>query len=175
MNSEQDAFNLRVAASCDAAALAQVHLDSALAGFAHIFPSESPKPRIADLEREWTALIESELMTVVVAEIEGVVVGGVAFGEDDELAPSGFGLLARLYVAPEHAGAGVGGLLHDCAINEMRDGGWSHMWLWVLAGNARGRTMYEQRGWRPDPRRRTNRLDSEILEMGYVLDLARPE
>lgn len=175
MDSEGAAIEVRGAVHGDAAALAQVHRDSALAGFSHIFPPESPKPQLAELEREWSALIHSEHLTVLVAEAAGVVVGGVAFGEDDELAPPGYGLLARLYVAPEHAGEGVGGLLHDRAIHEMRSAGWPHMWLWVLEGNTRGRAMYEQRGWRPDPRRRTNRLDSEILEMGYVLDLARPE
>ena len=175
MNSEESAIQVRVAISQDAAPLARVHLASALNGFAHIFPAKSPKPQLTDLEREWALLIESELMTVFVAETEGSVVGGVAFGEDEHSAPPGYGLLARLYVAPEHAGEGVGGRLHDRAVEQMRRDGWSRVWLWVLEGNAHGRAMYERRGWRPDPQRRTNRVDREILEMGYVLELAQPE
>ena len=175
MSSEESAIQVRIAAARDAAALATVHLASALAGFANIFPPASPKPQLVDLEREWAALIASDLMRVVVAQVEGSVVGGVAFGEDKDLAPPGYGLLARLYVAPEHAGTGVGSRLHDRAVSELRAAGWSRVWLWVLEGNTRGRAMYERRGWRPDPRRRTNRLDRGIMEMGYVLQLAPDE
>ncbi|MDJ0497099.1 MAG: GNAT family N-acetyltransferase [Acidimicrobiia bacterium] len=173
MNSEESATRVRVAVAGDATALARVHLASALAGFAHIFPPESPKPQLADLEREWGTLIDSELMSVLVAEIEGTVVAGVAFGEDQELAPPGYGLLSRLYVQPAYAGSGIGSRLHDRAVKKMRRDGWSRVWLWVLEGNTHGRAMYERRGWKPDPRRRTNRIDRGILEMGYVLDLAQ--
>ena len=171
MNSPADAIQFRVAVVGDATALARVHLASALAGFAHIFPPESPKPQLDDLEREWATLIDSELMSVLVAQIEGAVVGGVAFGQDATLAPAGYGLLSRLYVMPAYAGSGIGSRLHDRAVDEMRRDGWLRAWLWVLEGNTHGRAMYERRGWKPDPRRRTNRIDRGILEMGYVLDL----
>ncbi len=120
---------------------------------------------------EWGALVESAAHDVLVAEVRGELVAGVVFGADDALAPPGHGLLAKLYVRPDFFGRGIGGVLYENAIDQMRREGWAKLWLWVLEGNVVARRMYERRGWLPQEERRTDWPGSGIYEIGYSLDL----
>jgi GNAT superfamily N-acetyltransferase len=159
---------LRAGEYADARASAEVQLESALAGFAHIFPESVAKPTQRDLEAQWTQLLADPNKSVVVAEAEGRVVGVVSFGTDSDLAPAGYGQLGKLYVRPSHAGLGIGSSLHDVAITELRAAGHSAAWLWVLEGNLRARRMYERRGWVGHTnQRRTDWPGSGVFEMAY--------
>lgn len=166
--SDEAEVRLRTGEFTDAQVAAEVQLESALAGFAHIFPESVAKPTQRDLELEWTQLLRDPSKSVVVAEAGGQVVGVVSFGTDSELAPAGYGHLGKLYVRPTHAGHGIGGNLHDLAIAELRVAGHSAAWLWVLEGNLRARTMYERRGWVGHvDTRRTDWPGSGVFEVGY--------
>ena len=164
-------IRLRPGTPSDARALGEVQLESALAGFAHIFPDSVAKPKLEDLAAEWAEALADPNKTVVVAEVEGTVVGAVSFGTD-ELAPEGYGRLGKLYVRPEYSGRGIGGDLHDVAITRLRRAGHSAVWLWVLEGNTRAREIYERRGWIAHAEeRRTEWPGSGVFEVGYSLDL----
>ena len=164
---------LRAGESADAPASAEVQLESALAGFAHIFPESVAKPTRHDLESEWAQLLTNPRKSVIVAESAGRVVGVVSFGTDPDLAPAGYGQLGKLYVRPTHAGRGIGSILHDAAVAELRAAGHTAAWLWVLEGNLRARTMYERRGWvGHKSQRRTDWPGSGVFEIGYSRVLA---
>ena len=175
MSSSGVDIRIRVAAPSDVPQLVAVQLESALAAFAHIFPASVPKPRRADLEVEWQALVTGSAHRVLVAEISGVAVAAAVFGADAELAPPGHGLLAKLYVLPDYFGKGIGSALYDAAIEQMRQDGWQKLWLWVLEGNLVARRMYERRGWAAQEQRRTEWPGSGVYEMGYSLELTGAE
>ena len=165
-------YRLRAGSAADAPVAAAVQLESALAGFAHIFPDSVAEPTLEDLVAEWSELLHDPRKSVVVAEVGSVVVGAVAFGTDSALAPEGYGHLGKLYVQPGYAGQGIGSALYELAVARLRAAGHHAVWLWVLEGNTRARVMYERRGWvaRRDERR-TDWPGSGVFEMGYVLDL----
>lgn len=161
----------RVATVADVGDLASVQLASALAGFAHIFPDSVAKPTQPALEKEWMALLDAPATTVLAAVRNESIVAGVVFGYFPALAPEGWGHLAKLYVMPEQSGLGIGGQLHDIAVDRLRTDGYESLWLWVLEGNTRARGMYERRGWVAQEARRTDFPGSGIFEMGYALEV----
>ena len=171
MTGRDAAIEIRTAGPADIPHVADVQLVSALEAFAHIFPESVSKPLPHDLEAEWAALVDDPASTVLLAEVSGRVVAGIAFGDVPALAPEGYGLLAKLYVRPEYAGRGIGTLLYDTAVSQMREAGWKRLWLWVLEGNAGARGMYNRRGWIAQSERRTDWPGSGVFEMGYALDL----
>jgi ribosomal protein S18 acetylase RimI-like enzyme len=161
---------IRQATAVDIPDLAGVQLAAALAGFAHIFPDSLPKPTQASLEAEWTASVDAPGRNVLAAVRDGRIVAGVVFGDFPELAPAGWGHLAKLYVLPDCAGQGIGGELHDIAVARLCAAGYTKLWMWVLEANTRARGMYERRGWLARETRRTDFPGSGIYEIGYALE-----
>lgn len=74
----------------------------------------------------------------IVAEVEGRVAGFIMVVEDE---------VEQVYVARDHRGTGVAGVLLDEAERLVRDGGYTSAWLAVVAENARARRFYERCGW----------------------------
>jgi GNAT superfamily N-acetyltransferase len=56
--------------------------------------------------------------------------------------------LSRMFVAPEHWGRGIGSLLLDQAVEEMRRRGYERAQLFTPTGNRRARRFYERHDWR---------------------------
>ncbi len=168
---KEAAVQIGAAASAHVADLAHVQLEAALTGFAHIFPASVPKPRLSDLEVEWARLVADPAKTVLAATVDGEVIAGVVFGDFPDLAPPGWGHLAKLYVLPSHAGRGIGSTLHDAAVTQLAARGYDMLWLWVLEGNLAARRMYERRGWIAREERRTDWPGSGVSEMGYALEV----
>ena len=161
---------IRVATAADTPDLANVQLRSALAGFAHIFPESIPKPTQRSLEPEWAALVDG-VMSVLLAEADGGVLGVVAYGPDPLPRRGTDSVLLKLYVVPEQFGNGIGTQLYDRAIKELTRSGFTKVRLWVLERNLTARRMYERRGWRLQPWSHSDWPGSGILEIGYSLDL----
>jgi GNAT superfamily N-acetyltransferase len=82
----------------------------------------------------------------------------IAF-EDDEavgVVSVGHGVVQTLYVMPEFWSRGIGSVLHDHALDRLREVNVQEARLWTLTDNHRARAVYEKRGWsphRPDARR----------------------
>ena len=117
---------LRRADLVDAEAVAAVHLASRRA---------APMPPSVHADAEALPWLTARLAEdeVWVAEAEGAVVGYL------RLTPT---WLDDLYVAPTHAGQGVGSMLLDLA-KAVRPGGFS---LWVFETNAPARAFYRRHG-----------------------------
>jgi GNAT superfamily N-acetyltransferase len=136
-----------------------IQKESAVAGFANVFPQELyPFPE-DDIRETLRAQLEDTTTVVLL---------------DDDLrgfALVGGGWLHRLYVLPSAWGAGVGAALHDDALVALRDEGAATASLWCLAGNDRARTFYELRAWQLNGDERTVPFPPYPLDVGYSLAL----
>lgn len=127
---ESTAFTLRRATSADAAAVADVYLESFHATY------DFPLAHADDEVRDWVAehLVPS-LETWVAEDEGGRVVAMMALDDDGEL--------DQLYVGPRHQGRGIGTALLALA-KQRRPGG---LRLYTFQVNARARRFYEQHGF----------------------------
>ena len=73
-----------------------------------------------------------------VAVIGDAIAGFVTVADDE---------VEQVYVAHDHRGSGVAGVLLSEAERQVRDNGHDAAWLAVVAGNARARRFYERSGW----------------------------
>jgi GNAT superfamily N-acetyltransferase len=78
--------------------------------------------------------------------------------------------LNGLYVVPEQWGTGVAVMLHDRALELVRQLGAVRCHLWVLEENARARRFDERRGWRQNGETRVVPFPPNPLDVGYTLD-----
>ena len=139
----------------DAAAVADLHLRSAAAGFAHIFPPDGPSLTLAETVEEWTARLGANRPAgwqAWAAEVDGALVGVLTAGPDP-LEP-GAGQLSRLYVDPGFWGHGVGRRLFEVALDRLCARGMEWATLWCIEANQRARAWYERMGWQPTGQRK---------------------
>ncbi len=80
---------------------------------------------------------------IIVAKDGGRVIGFAGFGQRDEAPESGE--LFALYVLSEYYGTGVGQLLMQTVIGQLRD--FPQIRLWVLKGNGRAIRFYQKCGF----------------------------
>ena len=119
---------LRPATPEDAEALAAVHLAARTAAVPAMPPSVHPDSDVLPWVTGWLAAND-----VWVAEIDGAPVGYASMTA---------AWLDGLFVAPEHAGRGIGGLLLDL-VKSLRPAGFA---LWVFESNVPARRFYERHG-----------------------------
>jgi len=150
---------VRPASREDAAAIADVHVLTWRAAYAHIFGAE----RVAEIGDGRRAQWDERLADpppdrhVFVSEEGGHVTGFVSVGDSRD--EPGKGELYAIYVLPEAWGSGAGAALMTSALEALR--GYSSATLWVLEDNPRARRFYEREGWILDGGRR----DEELLGM----------
>ena len=140
--------SIRQARVDDCAALATLHLRTALFAYTSIFPSDAARPNLVDLTLDWEHRLgglHSPNVAGIVAAVDDQLAGVVVAGADpDHLA---MGHITRFYVDAPHWGQGIGRLLYDAAISHLRQVGYRQASLWVLGRNARARSWYERLGW----------------------------
>ncbi len=155
-------YSIRVVTPPDVPSLARLHLRTALTAYAGIFPTEAPKPVLADTEGRWARYLSEGIGWL--ASEGGEVVGMAALLPGE---PHG-GRLEAVYVDPLRWGRGIGDALADTAEAEAVVRGWLPLHLWVLEANHRARQWYERRGWGMDPSARRTVWGS-VVDLGYVL------
>ncbi len=154
-------ITLRDAYSGEAETLARLQEESAVAGFANVFPpGRYPFPREEVLE-SWRELLSRDDVVVRVAEDAGGLLGFAVLRPE---------WLERLYTHPNAWGRGVGSRLHDEGIELIRGLGSSRASLWVLEANERARVFYEHRGWRLNGDTRVVPFPPNPVDVGYSLD-----
>jgi GNAT superfamily N-acetyltransferase len=109
-----------------------------LASLQHVFPSERYPFPDKEIRTTWLKALTDAEVEVYLAVDAGRAVGAVALG---------CGYLRTLYVMPSVWGRGIGGLLHDFALDRLRKADVEDVRLWTLAENHRARSFYERRGW----------------------------
>ena len=92
------------------------------------------------------------------------------------LPPDGAGELTNLYLDPEVIGTGVGRLLYQHAVDDLRDRGFDPGVVWAFRDNHRARRFYEARGLTIDvPDHSWVLADIRCPIVRFRGDLARPQ
>lgn len=110
------------------------------------------RPVSPEQEERARGHVENPDSFLLVAEGAGDIVGvacampGLA---DDGAGPEIEGLchIGMVFVAPEHWGAGIGGMLVDATLDEARSRGYQETQLWTHKDNERAKRLYERRGF----------------------------
>jgi RimJ/RimL family protein N-acetyltransferase len=160
---------IRSATPDDAAALAQVHIDSwrsayrglvpdsYLAGLDHARNAERFRQALAGLDHARNAqrfrqsLAEGAEETYL-AEEGGEVLGFLTIGgcRDDDVDRGQTGEIWGIYLAPAFWRQGIGRALCQYAERLLESRGYTVIILWVFEGNPQARRFYEAMGFRPD-------------------------
>jgi ribosomal protein S18 acetylase RimI-like enzyme len=98
-----------------------------------------------------------------VAEEAGRVVGFAVTGpSQDADADDRTGELYAVYLEPDRFSSGIGKVLCDHALGDLRQRGFRTATLWVLETNAGARRFYEREGWAADGLVTSERVDCEM-------------
>jgi GNAT superfamily N-acetyltransferase len=154
---------IREASPGAAAELAGIQERASINALAHVFPPERYPYPWAEVLARWEASLEDAGTRILVAEVDGRVVGVAAVAGE---------WLDALYVVPEHWSSGIGSALHDRALDDLRTLGASRCHLWVLEENEQARRFYERRGWRQNETTRLVPYPPHPIDVGYTRELA---
>jgi SAM-dependent methyltransferase/GNAT superfamily N-acetyltransferase len=141
---------LREARVEDASAIVDVNVRAWQVGYRGLLP-DAELDTIDRTERlaAWSQrLADPGDGSVVVAEVDGVVVGFSSCGPSPD--HEAVGTVVTCYVDPEHWGSGVGRSLLRAARQLLAARGFTEAELWTLAGNDRSLRFYRADGWEPD-------------------------
>lgn len=98
-----------------------------------------------------------------IAKDEGRVVGFVGYGHREEEPPE-IGEVFALYVLKEYYGKGVGRVLMEAALEQLR--GYARVCLWTLKENRRAIRFYQKCGFCPDGEEKTSKnIDAAEIRM----------
>lgn len=136
-------YIIRTATSQDASGMAAVHIQSWL----ETYPGVMPQQKLDSLNleastRNWSNAIAT-CEVVMVAELEGRIIGFVSGGknrsqEDCETGLANFcdAELAAMYMFAEFHGRGIGRAMFEAFTSRLRSLGYKQMAIWVAAKNS---------------------------------------
>ncbi len=149
-------MSIRRATPDDADAIADVHARSWQVTYRGLLPDEVIEAVVdgrrarADRVRAMLAVADEPRHLFVACEADAVVGMAVTAPARDPDAAATTGELEAIYLAPESTGRGIGRALHDRALADLHERGFSEATLWVLRENQRARDFYEAAGWQTD-------------------------
>ena len=128
----------------DVPAVVEVQAPAAIVGLAAVFPQEQhPFPRDEVAQRWLEEIATADIDCFVI--VHGSVISGFAAVRGDELLHFGTAL--------DHWGTGLAQRAHDELLDTMRSRGVPKACLRVFTDNGRGRSFYENLGWRATDQR----------------------
>jgi len=138
---------LRRAGPSDAATLARIHHQVWVESYALIAPPEAVAALTEARRLEgWTALLQADDPTTLIAHDGDLAVGLVCYGAPGDPVFGVRGEVRHLYLLPDHRGRGHGLRLLTAALMELRDRGYSGGALAVVEENTRARAFYQRAG-----------------------------
>jgi GNAT superfamily N-acetyltransferase len=161
----------------DARAIAEIHVRSWRVAYARQLPDRFLKRlSIPDREADWRLRLSAPHRgghVLVVEHQPGRPVGFASVGRSrDPDADGHTGEVQALYLDPDHWRRGLGGLLHDHALSELRRDHYRVATLWVLRSNHAAQRFYENAGWIPDGAAKTDVTGELALdEIRYAISL----
>lgn len=146
---------VRPATAADARSIAEVHVRSWQAAYRGKIPQERLDALSVEQRHEvWQQILadsrppQSGVLVVVDAD---TILGFLAYGPSrDSDAAELTGEIGAIYLLEEAWGRGVGRLLMEAGVQQLRAGGYRSATLWVLRTNERARWFYEAGHWQPD-------------------------
>ncbi|HTW06745.1 MAG TPA: GNAT family N-acetyltransferase [Acidimicrobiales bacterium] len=145
---------VRAAELSDAAGIGLVHVRSWQAAYRDLVPQSfldglDAEQRGAGWAR-YLGASPHEREAVLVAELDGQVVGFASVGPSRDGDADGVGEVRAIYLLADRWGQGMGRELMRAALDALRALGFTQASLWVLGSNQRARRFYEAGGWCPD-------------------------
>ena len=147
------AVTVRLAEAVDADALGAVSGRAFDATYRGIVPDAVLDEWIGDGGASWRAALEhrppDSPARAWVAERDGTLIGYATTSPARANwlpPPDGAGELTNLYLDPDVIGTGVGRLLYDHAVADLRERGFDPLVVWAFRDNQRARRFYEARG-----------------------------
>jgi GNAT superfamily N-acetyltransferase len=131
---------------------------------------------IGDRESFWRECLRSGNATVLVADVDGCVVGWLALGASrDDDADESVAEIYAMYVDPSRWSQRVGTALWAEAEHWLGRSSFERVTLWVLEGNARARRFYELIAFalEPDRVKRFEIGGVVLLELRYARPVSR--
>ena len=142
----------------DALAIARVHVRSWQIGYRGLLPDgylDALKPEDRAARYTLGSPDPNTPATLVAGSPEIVGFVTTAPGSDMD---AGKGELAALYVEPSRWEEGFGAALIEAAHRRLSGRGFTEAVLWLLVGNDRGLRFYQQHGWAPNGRKRSEEI-----------------
>jgi ribosomal protein S18 acetylase RimI-like enzyme len=145
-------IRLREATREDAAGIARVRGEGWRTAYAGIIAAEilDAIDESADTARFAGRIGTEPDVHLLVAELDGEVVGFCTYGPDRDEPSSGRGEIYALYVSPGVWRSGAGTILIQAAVSDCRDRGITEIRLWTLTDNSQARDFYARRGFLAD-------------------------
>jgi ribosomal protein S18 acetylase RimI-like enzyme len=168
-------LRIRPAVAEDALAVAQAHVRSWQKGYYGLLPQDYLDALNAEerASRYGFEQMSPDGPFTQVAVDGQTVCGHVTTGRSREPDLPGAGEIWALYVDPPSWGRGVGRRLISAGCQQLLDRGHHTAVLWVMAGNLRARSCYEQAGWHEDGTQRTDAIgEHPVHEVRYQTALS---
>lgn len=110
---------------------------------------------------------------MLIADDDGEVAGFTACGEsrDEDVGPE-VGEVRTFFVAAGSWRRGVGRVLMEAALADLRERGYAEATVWSFAANDRANAFYEAQGFERDGTERREETWAEIPEVRYRRPLA---
>lgn len=142
-------MRIEPATAADARSVAQVHVRAWQVAYTGILDDDFLAAlSVEKREAMWCEAIEKKAPELLVARVEGNVIGWVSFDASrNKGAAEQAGEIWALYVDPAHWSGGVGRALLRRARERLSERGFTSINLWVLAANARAIRFYETAGF----------------------------
>lgn len=119
------------------------------------------KDDLANLKESiWQKSLQEKGRHNLLALTNNHVIGVASFGQSRQKPDARSGELMAIYILPEFQGQGIGSLLLKKAESGLKELGFDHYYLWVLAKNRHARRFYERHGWQ----------NAEIQQYQMILD-----
>lgn len=99
-------------------------------------------------EGRWAANLDRPGLHTLLCVDGGEIVGTSSFCRSRWEQYDGWGEVVSIYLLPAYMGKGLGKLLMERTVSELRELGYRNIFLWVLEENIRARTFYERLGFR---------------------------
>ncbi|GAC1327837.1 MAG: hypothetical protein NVSMB13_14460 [Mycobacteriales bacterium] len=170
--------SVRPARPDDAAAIAQVQVETWQAAYAPLLPADAlAAVQQADAEQAWLAAVTappSSRHHVLVALDAGSLVGLVAVAPsgDEDLAAADCAEVGPLLVLPSAGRRGHGSRLLAAAVEAMRADGVTHAATWTFAADGALQAFYESAGWAADGATRALDMGEPVPEVRLHSDVS---
>lgn len=166
---------IRDALPKDAKRIAQVHVSGWQHAYLKLMPAEylaSLSATLPQREAYWIRAIEGKETDVLVAEVEGEVIGWLSLGpcRDEYMPEAASGEVMAIYILAEYWSKGIGTQLWQAGFKRLLDQGYRRITLWVLSDNERAIRFYKRLGGKEDSssRRALERGGVTLDEVRYV-------
>lgn len=160
-------MKIRKATLSDAGGIARVHVDSWIATYKNIVPDTYLNQLTYNVrEQLWNENLKAD--NNYVAENENGEIIGFADGGKERLEKyvAFKGELYSIYILPNYQGQGLGSLLIERVVNDLKGKGINSLLIWVLEDN-RSRGFYEKLGGQAVDRKTITISGKELTEIAY--------